>query len=434
MPSPIALLAAPSRLEALGRWVQQQGQMLMGFEILTTEESADRFRQLTLPAPLRFATVPTVGSGGDLEIAARILRGEVVALICFADPEFLRSGAPDLIALLRTCLIRQVPLALNEASASMALRGLARSRMAYLIFNPVAGQGDPQQELALIRSILEPQVLVTVVMTQPELDPAEQARDLVAAIQALGPEQASQRMILASGGDGTVSAVAGALIGSDIPLGIVPRGTANAFAAALGIPTDLRAACTNILVGNTRMVDAVQCNDLPMILLAGVGFEAGMVQGATRELKNRIGPLAYIFSGAQQILDLQPFEATIEIDGEPRRLTTSAITVANAAPGTSVLAQGFGVVIPDDGLMEVTIASPASRLEGLQALSSLVGSALTSNPSRHESLLTFRSQRVRIHTEPVQKLVVDGEILEANPVEFRSLPKSLRVIAPLVTS
>ncbi|MGB1622587.1 MAG: hypothetical protein ACPHAS_07980, partial [Synechococcus sp.] len=58
-----------------------------------------------------------------------------------------------------------------------------------------------------------------------------------------------------------------------------------------------KAACTNLLLGNLRRVDLALCNGKPMILLAGLGFEAGMVDKANRELKNVLGPMAYIFSG-----------------------------------------------------------------------------------------------------------------------------------------
>jgi diacylglycerol kinase family enzyme len=76
-----------------------------------------------------------------------------------------------------------------------------------------------------------------------------------------------------------------------------------------------------------------------------------MVDKASRELKNILGPMAYIFSGARQLVDQQPFHATMQIDGKEYRLDASAITMANAAPATSVMAQGFGEVIPDDGLL-----------------------------------------------------------------------------------
>ena len=431
MASSIVLIAEAAHQSSLLGWVRQHLPLLSAFELLTTADTAEALRSAGHSTPLRLSTVAAREAGGDILLAARVLSGDVVGVVCFAESQGLLSGRSDLQGLIRACLLQQIPLALNEATASLAMRGLAQSRVGYLIFNPVAGQGNPQQDMALIRASLEPQILLTVVTTKADVDPADQARELVAAIQARPAAEAASSMVIASGGDGTVSAVAGALIGSGVPLGIIPRGTANAFSMALGIPTELRAACTNILVGNSRQVDAARCNAMPMILLAGLGFEAAMVEGASREIKNRIGPLAYILSGAQQLANLEPFLATVEINGNTRELVTSSITIANAAPPTSVSAQGFGQVVPDDGLMEITIASPTNRLESLKMLASLVGSALLSSPTNQENLLCFRTAQVRITTDPPQRLVVDGEILDANPVEFVCVPGGLTLLAPL---
>jgi diacylglycerol kinase (ATP) len=106
------------------------------------------------------------------------------------------------------------------------------------------------------------------------------------------------------------------------------------------------------------VVDAARCNDIPYILLTGIGFEAEMVDRANRELKNRLGVLAYLLAGVQQFQEQTAFKAIIDIDGELTEVETGTITVANAAPATSVLAQGFGQVIVDDGLLDVTIATP----------------------------------------------------------------------------
>jgi YegS/Rv2252/BmrU family lipid kinase len=349
----------------------------------------------------------------------------------FLDPAAQPGTGPDARLLIRACDLAAVPLALNAATADLALRGLAHGRAAYLLFNPVAGQGDANADLALIRSILEPQLLVTVLLTRPGSDPAEQTRELVDLLQARPPGEDGNVMIVACGGDGTVSAVAGAVAGTGIPLGVIPRGTANAFAAALGIPTDLVAACDTILAGHTHVVDAARCNDVPMTLLAGRGFEAGMVDRATRELKTRLGRLAYVLAGAQQLATQQPFQARVEIDGAITEVQAAAITVANVAPATSVLAQGFGQVVPDDGLLEVTIASPSTRLQGFNALASLLASAVVQSPTNHPDLLCLRAERITITTDPPQKLVIDGEMLEADPVTFTCLPGALRVFAPL---
>jgi diacylglycerol kinase (ATP) len=280
----------------------------------------------------------------------------------------------------------------------------------------VAGQGDPVSELAEIRSYLEPQIMLQIWMTQPNLDPAQQARELIQEIKAFEQQGEGESLITASGGDGTVGEVASALADSDIPL---------------GIPMGVKAACTNLLLGNTRLVDVAMCNDQPMILLSGLGFEAGMVNKASRELKNILGPMAYIFSGARQLVDQQPFKATLRIDGEEYHLEASAITVANAAPATSVMAQGFGQVIPDDGLLEVIVASPKDRISGFSVLSSLAWSAIVSNTANHDNIACFRTCQIEVELEETQKLVVDGEILDADKMTVSVKPGALQVVAPI---
>ncbi|MCT0199534.1 YegS/Rv2252/BmrU family lipid kinase [Synechococcus sp. CS-1325] len=432
MSQTLALLAHPSELEALLTWVGQYKPALAAFQVITTPELARSFRLDGRTASLELAELKPLEAGGDIELAARVMAAELSAIIYFVSAEAFLHATADLLLLIRACAIENTPLALNEATADLAMRGLAHSRIAYLIFNPVAGQGNSQQELAMIRSILEPQILLNVVITKPDLDPADQARAIVATIQAQPESDPGTTMILASGGDGTVSAVAGAVIGTGIPIGIIPRGTANAFSQALGIPIDLRGACNTILAGHSRVIDAARCNSMPMILLAGLGFEAGMVNRATRELKNLLGLLAYVLAGAQQLANQAAFEATLDIDGRRIDLQAVAITVANVAPPTSVLAQGFGQVIPDDGQLEVTIGTPANRLQGLNALASLAASAIVQSPTDRDDLLCFRASTIRILTNPPQLLVIDGEIVEANPITFECLPASLTVFTPLV--
>ncbi len=427
----LALLASAPRIEALIHWLDRHAAFVAGLPLVATAELAQALLADPRTAGLPVAVLAPLAAGGDIQLAARLLDGDVAAVVAFLDPQEPPGTPPDARLLIRACDLAAVPLALNAASADLALRGLAHGRSAYLLFNPVAGQGDAHADLALIRTILEPQLLVTVLLTRPDLDPAEQTQELVALLQSRPAGEPGNAMVVACGGDGTVSAVAGALAGTGIPLGVIPRGTANAFAAALGIPTDLPGACDTILAGHTRVVDAARCNAAPMILLAGLGFEAGMVDRATRDLKTMLGPLAYVLAGTQQLMSQQPFLARLDIDGAHSELQASAITVANVAPATSVLAQGFGQVIPDDGLLEITIASPSSRLQGLNALASLLAAAVVQSSSTHPDLLCLRARRITVSTDPPQKLVIDGEMLEADPVTFTCLPGALTVFTPL---
>ncbi len=433
MPSTLAILAHPTQATFVLDWLSKNEGVLTHFQIMAPAEMAQGLEQVWDLKNIELITLKESSQGGDIELAAHILAGEVAGVIFFTDPEALAFAFPSFSLVLRACQLQGIPAALNAMSASLLLRGIAESQIAYLIFNPIAGQGNPNADLALIKEVLEPQILVNVIMTKPELEPAEQAQAVIAHIRSKTEHDMGRSLIIASGGDGTVSAVAGATIGTGIPLGVIPRGTANAFSVGLGIPTNLRAACETILAGNTHVIDAARCNDIPMILLAGLGFEAGMVDGASRQLKNELGNLAYVLSGVRQLAAAEPFTATLEIDGEVTTVITTAITVANVAPPTSVLAQGLGEVIPDDGLLEITIATSTTRLQGINAMASLVAAAAWGNPTQRDDITCLRARRIKVTTDPPQKLVIDGEILEANPMLFECLPDALTVFAPLKT-
>ena len=426
MPTTLALIAHDSQKDALVAFFAEQAGALSRYELVATEGTATALMARTE------AVVESVlpgAMGGDVQIAARVVEGEIAGVIFLSD-----SLSPDMYGtqvslLLRVCGLHDVPMATNLATARAVVLSLVKSQIAHLIFNPVSGQGDPNQELRLIKQILEPQIQVKVVLTEPEVSPAEQAKGAIAA---------GADLIIASGGDGTVSAVAEAVINTNMPLGIIPRGTANAFSVALEIPTDLRGACENILTGTTVQVDAATCNGAPMVLLAGIGFEAETVERANREMKNRFGVLAYIVAGMQQFADQEAFEAEIEIDGQVNKFECNAITVANAAPPTSVMAQGFGMVITDDGLLDVTIGLSkveaqgfGARLQGMGAMADLLRAALVKQPTQNEDILSLRVPKLTVATSPPQKVVVDGEIVGMTPVEFDCIEKGLTVLAPI---
>jgi YegS/Rv2252/BmrU family lipid kinase len=292
---------------------------------------------------------------------------------------------------------------------------------AYLIFNPVAGQGNAEQDLALIRAILEPTIALTIHQTTAEID-ADQL--------ALAAVNEGVEAVIVSGGDGTISATANALMGTSIPLGVISRGTANAFANALDLPTTIEAACETILMGTTRVVDAAKCNGMPMILLAGIGFEAETVERADRESKNRLGLLAYILAGIEQLGQMAQFDAEIETDDKIISVTASAITVANAAPPTSILAQGSAGVVFDDGLLDVTIVAPANRTGAIAVSYELLTSALKGDATTRSDIGYLRTKKLTITTDPPQKIVIDGEVLGTTPVTIECMPGSLTVFSP----
>ncbi|MBD2073813.1 YegS/Rv2252/BmrU family lipid kinase [Phormidium sp. FACHB-592] len=296
-------------------------------------------------------------------------------------------------------------------------------RSACLIFNPVAGKGDPDQDLATIKALLEPEIDLDIQLTTEEVG---------ADALAIAAVKRGVDAIIASGGDGTLSAAAAALVGTTIPFGIISRGTANAFANALDIPDTIEAACQTILGGATKTVDAAYCNGHPMVLLAGIGFEAEAVELAGREAKNRFGIFAYVLAGFQALRQMKTFEAEIETEDKVIKLTAAAITVANTAPATSVLAQGPSGVVVDDGLLDVTLVSPANKAGAIAATYHLLQTALSGDAVDRDDIGYLRAKRVKITTEPEQKVVLDGELIGNTPIDVECVPHGLTLFYPLV--
>ncbi len=299
------------------------------------------------------------------------------------------------------------------------LKRIKAFQNAYLIFNPVTGGSNSDRELATIQSLLKPHLNLTVLMTTPERDAADLAKEAIAK---------NADLIIAAGGDGTVSAAASAIVNTEIPLAVIPRGTANAFVNGLGLPSTLEEACIAILQGATRTIGTVKCNDQLMLLLAGIGFEAETVQSADRELKNKFGMLAYVLAGLEQLQQPQHFEAQLETEQQTITVPAIAITVASIAPPTSILAQGSGELRPDDDLFDITILSPTSTIDGLASAIDLLTNGLVHSTSDNPHIGYLRANKVTVTTNPPQQIALDGEMFGTTPATFEMLPQSLTVV------
>ena len=297
-------------------------------------------------------------------------------------------------------------------------------RKACLIFNPVAGNTDSNQELERIKELLSAQFELDVQFTTEEIGADKLAQEAV--------KKDEFEIIIAAGGDGTLSEAAKALGETTTPLGVIPRGTANAFAAALGIPDTLDEACETILSGKTRRIDIGRCNGRLMTLLAGIGFEAETIENASREAKQRWGALAYLLSGIQQLRELELFDAEIETDDKIIKVSAGALTVANAAPPTSILAQGPAGILYDDGLLDITIISSNTWASAIAASYHLLQTGLRGDAAKRDDIGYIRTKQVKITTDPPQKIVLDGEMIGHTPLEVECVPGGLTVMVPML--
>ncbi|MBU8899659.1 lipid kinase [Corallococcus sp. M34] len=248
------------------------------------------------------------------------------------------------------------------------------------------------------------------------------------------------RRILVGGGDGTVSHAVGALLGRDVTLGVLPLGTGNDFARSLGIADSMEAACAVIARGYAARVDVGLANGRPFLNAASVGLTAGIARRLTKRLKQRAGKLAYPVAAAAQVRDLRPFHLRLQADTEMLELDALQLVVGNG------LFHGAGnMVAPDatldDRLLHVYAVAAASSEGGrtgtglgyLQDVATLARVALglrTGEHPEHPSVITLRTARLYVETQPALEVNVDGELGCRTPVRFEVAPAALRVYAP----
>ncbi|MBI2395764.1 MAG: diacylglycerol kinase family lipid kinase [Deltaproteobacteria bacterium] len=286
------------------------------------------------------------------------------------------------------------------------------------ILNPAAGHAG---DVAVLRRHLEDRAF-EVRLTLGDDDATALAHE-----RAL----AGAPLIVAGGGDGTVSAVARGLIGVRKPvrLAILPLGTGNDLARSLSVPLDVPGALAAIEADRERVIDviAVEPDDGPRtfaINMAAGGFSGQVDEVLSAELKARWGPLAYVWSAAKVLPDLTGYETTLAFDdGVAARVAALNVIVANART-----CGGGWCVAPcadlEDGLLDVFIVRWARALDLARVALHLARGHYTED----EEVLHRRARAVRVETRPPMWFNVDGELVSKAAVTFRVVPRALRVI------
>jgi len=232
-------------------------------------------------------------------------------------------------------------------------------------------------------------------------------------------------VVIAAGGDGTLNAVVSGLAGSDTALGVMPAGTMNVFARELGIPANsLPKAFEVIEKGLIREVDLFAANGAPFVQMAGVGFDAMVIEETTWESKKMLGPLAYLLA-AVKVLGEEP--PTMEITtGDGRRETGIAVLCGNGSLYGGQFKLFHRANNLDSKLDVIVFKEAGYKL----VLDSLHGIAL-GGIDLSASTSYFQANSVTVTSDRPVPVEIDGELLgRFEKVVFSETSSRLRVLAP----
>ncbi|MDF1488007.1 diacylglycerol/lipid kinase family protein [Tessaracoccus caeni] len=299
-------------------------------------------------------------------------------------------------------------------------RALARPHMATVVVNGSSGGGRAGKVLPQVaRSLRDglPASELHIVRSSS----FDEARNLTrAAAQAARPGDS----VIVMGGDGMAHLGLNACAQTDATLGIIPAGTGNDFARAIGVPRSLPDAVRTIIDGHVRVLDLNSLKTRSGRVFVGAVVSSGYdarVNRATNDIRLRFGALSYGVIALKELSHFAPLSYRLTVDGEERELEAMLVGVCN----TGVFGGGMKIspaADPADGLLDVTIVHKASRGKLLRLLPSIYTGGFLKDPC----VEVLRASSVRIDGDDLF-LMGDGEELGGVPATVSCVPGALKV-------
>ena len=286
---------------------------------------------------------------------------------------------------------------------------------ALLLINPGARRGDEAADQALAG--LQAQGLD--VLSATSFEPQD-----LADIIAEGKGEIDR--VIVAGGDGTLNAAVQGLVGTGLPLAVLPLGTANNLARTLRLPPTLEGACEVAAHGTRRPIDLGWVNGRYFFTTASVGLSVLITEELTSQTKRRWGALAYGVAALRAATQAHPFHAEISWNGGKRQSRTLQIVVGNGRYYGSALPVAEDAAIDDSRLDLYSL-----EVRHWLGLIRLIPALRRGRHGEKRSVEALRATEFQVRTKVPLKLNVDGEIWGETPASFRVVPRALEVFAPV---
>ncbi|HWL67778.1 MAG TPA: diacylglycerol kinase family protein [Geminicoccus sp.] len=293
-----------------------------------------------------------------------------------------------------------------------ATAALERVMRVQIIQNPTAGRRRNAKVTALAEALESMGIAVTVRLTGTAGDAEHLARQ--AAESDDRPD-----VLVAAGGDGTVNEVANGLLGSDLPLAILPTGTVNVLARELGIGGSTEEVARMVAAGGYAQVWPGLANGRAFLLMAGIGFDAAVVAAVSPAAKRRLGQLAYLLAAARLWWRWQPVHHELQVDGVRHRAVSAIAARCRLYGGSFVCAAGARL---DEPHLHLVLFERSGRLAALGYALALATGQLHRWPGvRH-----LRTAGWELVT--ADHLQLDGDPVAATALSLAVSPQPLRII------
>lgn len=288
-----------------------------------------------------------------------------------------------------------------------------------VILNPTSGSGQGQSVSSGLRQAFA--------QTGPaELDLRQTTGPADFTRYALEAARDGFDVVLAAGGDGSVTGVAHGIrrSGLDVPIGIIPLGTGNGLARVLGLPVDPLAAVTALQRGRLVRLDVldVPSHDATSLLFLGAGLDAEINRDADSANKSRLGFLAYVGAAFANVAGRRNHLIRLTTDGDTRELQAHTVSVFNATHLQLLGAPVGPDAHPHDGVAELSVMSS----QGAVAVAAQVLRIAVRPSSRPE---LQRIGEAMIEADPPLLVHIDGDVRGETPLHVRVVPAALRFIA-----
>ncbi len=293
-----------------------------------------------------------------------------------------------------------------------------------VIMNPVSGQQDPDEVTKLIED--------RAAKAGVEVEVRRTAGAGDAEGWAQGAAEEGFDIVLTSGGDGTVVEAMSGLIraGNPVPLAQLPSGTASQIALALEISKDLGEALELLFDAPAKIVE-LDVGYLPnadryFALITGAGFDAKVIEQSPRDLKRRLGFLAYVLVGLRESVRLKRSSLTLTLDGKRQRVRAHTAMVVNIGRIDNANISIGPDIWHHDGILNVVTIGSVGLRDNLR----LAFKVLRRDYSADRDLRYFKAKKVKIAARPELPTELDGDELGNTPLEVEVVPGGVRVLVP----